>query len=83
MRLDFAANDTEALKINNDTVLLDRQVNFTSDSNGNSVVLISLQYISGKFLIILKMCTHIHSALSPSNQQSNETMKGDGEKTAD
>ena len=58
MRLDFAANDTETLKINNDTVLLDRQVNFTSDSNGNSVVLISLQYISGKFLIILKMCTH-------------------------
>ena len=83
MRLDFTANGTETLKINNNTVLLDRQVNFTSDPNGNSVVLISLQYISSTFLIILKMSTHIHSALSPSDQQSNETMKGDGKKTAD
>ncbi len=40
---------SETVEINNGTVLLDRQIRFASESDDNVVVLISLQYESGKY----------------------------------
>ena len=42
-------NSSQPIAINNGSVLLDRQVRFTSEEEENSVVLISLEYESGKY----------------------------------
>lgn len=52
--LQAATNVTATIEINNGTILLDHKVRFTSEPNENSVVLISLQYTSGKLHHLLK-----------------------------
>ena len=42
-------NSSQPIDINNGSVLLDRQVRFTFEEEENSVVLISLEYESGKY----------------------------------
>ena len=42
-------NSSQPIEINNGSVLLDRQVRFTFEEEENSVVLISLEYESGKY----------------------------------
>ena len=42
-------NSSQPIAINNGSVLLYRQVRFTSEEEENSVVLISLEYESGKY----------------------------------
>ena len=42
-------NSSQPIVINNGSVLLDRQVRFTFEEEENSVVLISLEYESGKY----------------------------------
>ena len=42
-------NSSQPIAINNGSVLLDRQVRFTFEEEENSVVLISLEYESGKY----------------------------------
>ena len=47
--LNVTDNSSQPIEINNGSVLLDRQVRFTSEEEENSVVLISLEYESGKY----------------------------------
>ena len=42
-------NSSQPIAINNGSVFLDRQVRFTFEEEENSVVLISLEYESGKY----------------------------------
>ena len=47
--INVTENSSQPIEINNGSVLLDRQVRFTFEEVENSVVLISLEYESGKY----------------------------------
>ena len=52
MEINVTRNSSKPIEISNGTVLLDRQRRFSFEAEENSVVLISLQYDSGKYCII-------------------------------
>ena len=52
---------SKPVEINNGTVLLDRQIQFTSDADDNNVVLVSLQFESGKYAGMLSEGEHCFS----------------------
>ena len=52
MEINVTSNSSKPIEISNGTVLLDRQRRFSFEAEENSVVLISLQYDSGKYCII-------------------------------
>ena len=47
--INVTENSSQPIEINNGSVLLDRQVRFTFEEEQTSVVLISLEYESGKY----------------------------------
>ena len=50
MAINVTGNSSKPIEICNGTVLLDRQRRFSFEGEENSVILISLQYDSGKYM---------------------------------
>ena len=59
--INVTSNSSEPIEINNGSVLMARQVRFTFEDEDNSVVLISLQYESGKCVSsVLTLCNNVY-----------------------